>query len=219
MVIKFFRHNKQARASILTIGLSLLSILSLLMATFQVNAWFKSHHTHSTPAIISNFEQTTQYYNGSSWVTLDSNGVIPLKSTDKIRVRIHHKGVSASYIRVSVTGNFYNADTNTLLPQSDTLFNIDLNDNSKWKKINTDSRHIYYSDDFYSWDHSTVIPNIKNASQDTEEFTVSVNQDAFPEEISPHQEYQGELYIHVDAVQPDRYQEFWNITSLPFTLS
>ena len=219
MIYKFLLNNKQARKSVITAALALLSIISLLMATIQVDAWFKSHHTVTTPTAISNFEQKVQYHNGSRWVTLNLNQPIPVKYGDKIRVCIQHKSISATYIRVSVFGNFYNADTGTLLPQSDALFTFDLKDDSQnWKTIKSDPFHIYYANDFYSWDNDAQIPS-PIPTTDLEEFTVCVNPKAFPESISEYQDYTGELFVYVDAVQPDRFQEFWGITTLPFTVS
>ena len=216
-ILKKIWMNKQSRSSLFTSFLSLLLVINLLVATVQITAWFKNHLIIEHDVAVTNFQHTVQYKSGSNWVSVKAGDAIPITisggSVQPVTVRIQHKGKSAVAIRVSAFGNYYNADTSTVLPLSSKgLWTLD-STSSSWGKLSNDD-HLYYKNDYYQYSSQKYIADYTSTYY-TDTFTVTATVD----EISLHQDYKGELYIIVDAVQPDRFQELWGISALPFTLS
>lgn len=221
-------HNKQARTSMITAALAFVLMIAILIATFQVNAWFKSHHTVTTPAIISNFETIVEYgvsvQDGavSTWHTLPVGSAIPLVYKDgavylnnvtsedqSLQIRVTYKGVSAAYCRFSLSGSFRNAATETYLPQNGTLWNAT---GTNWIQS---GEYWYYAKKLGDQhDPAKVVTDYKDTHV-LDTFTVTLNTENLSKNISPHQDYQGELYVTVDAVQPDRVKAFWGINTIP----
>ncbi len=191
--------------------LSALLLIALMVSTPYVMSWFKFKEDVPQPARISNFVTQTEYYNADTgvWTELEAGTPIRLspESISSLKVRVTYQGFSQAYLRATVFGSFKNKHTETVLPQGDVLWT--LGTNSKW--VSSDG-WLYYPE---------VLGSIGTSSSDTkilEEFTVSVNTASLGD-ISDHQEYLSELYILVDAVQPDRWQAHWGISTLPFTVS
>ena len=222
---QILKKNTQMRASLLTMLLSLVAVLSILLAMFQVTAWFVNTETATTDAVLTNFETTVQYaVNGSSsWTPLSGTNAIPIGVTydsansvwnfDTVQLEITYRGKSNAFLRVSAYGSFQNADTQTYLPQSDGLWTIS---GTNWQSSNG---YWYYTQKVGCAHNETASVGSFTDDHTLQTLTVTLDSTKLAQLISPHQDYQGELYIHVDTVQPDRYQEFWNIDALPFSLS
>ncbi len=233
-VLKKLWQNKQSRSSMITAALAFVLMISLLIAAFQVNAWFKSHITVSSPAVITNFDTVVEYCvdeNTNKWITVPTGASIPVslkdgavllnsekinnlaEGYDKIKIRIIYKGKSSAYLRFSLSGSFQNADTGTYLPQLDSIWDAS---GTNWIE---DGEYWYYENklgDIYDPDKSV---NEYKETHELNTFTITVDPTKFPKDISSHQDYQGELFITVDTVQPDRYKAFWGVNELPFISS
>ena len=226
------KKNTQIRTSLLTMLLSLVAVLSIFLAMFQVTAWFKNTETASTPAVLTNFETTVEYSVGNNvWKPLSDGKSIPViinnntvkldvtriddvsVTPDHLQLRITYRGKSDAFIRLSTYGSFQNADTDTYLPQADGLWNLS---GTNW--INNDT-YLYYTKIVGCTHDETASVGSYQETHTMETMTVTIDSSKLADSISPHQDYKGDLYIHVDAVQPDRFQEFWGITELPFSLS
>ncbi|MBQ3069842.1 MAG: hypothetical protein IJD01_07865 [Clostridia bacterium] len=191
--------------------LSAVLLVTLMLSTPYVMSWFKNKLEVPQPARISNFVTQVEYYNADSavWTDLDAGAPIVLSpdAISSLKIRVTYQGFSQAYVRAKVFGSFKNKHTGTFLPQGEDLWT--LGTNSKWV---SSEGWLYYPE---------VLGSIGTSSSDTkilEEFTVSVNT-ASLDDASDHQEYLSEVYILVDAVQPDRWQAHWGISTLPFTVS
>ncbi len=223
--------NKQFRSSLLTMILALVSVFTLLLAMFQVNAWFKNFQTAETDAVLTNFDTKIEYSVGSNtWKVLEDNTGIPLiiqgdtakldvsridgitTTPSTLQIRITYTGKSNAFIRFSAFGNFYNADTKTYLPQKDGLWSVT---GTNWVKNNG---YWYYKQKVGCAHNETLSVGSFSDTHVLKTLTVTLDTTKLASTISPHQDYQGDLYFYVDAVQPDRFQEFWGIETLPFSL-
>ena len=229
--IKHLKTNKDFRSSLLTLLLALSLLISVVMAAFQVNAWFVNTETVKTPALLTNFEYAIEYcidVENDIWRQIETNNSIPVIITENaitldtglignnatvsetFPIRITYKGSSAAYLRVSLSGSFQNMDTSTYLPQTEAFWEINSSD---WVK---NGDYWYYSQKLGdSHDQNKLVGQYKNSQVLT---TINVTPDLskIAESISPHQDYSGKLYLHVDAVQPDRVKAFWDLDELPF---
>ena len=230
--LELIKKNTQFRSSLLTMTLALVSALSILLAMFQVTAWFKNFQTASTDAVLTNFETKVEYSIGNnSWKSLSANTAIPVVisgntvklditrvdgvsvTPSMLQLRITYKGKSNAFVRLSAYGSFQNADTHTYLPQLENLWILK---GTNWQLSNG---YVYYKKIVGCTHDETVSVGSFAQSCTLESLTVTLDATKLSAAISPHQDYQGELYIHVDAVQPDRFQEYWEITQLPFALT
>ena len=219
-MLKTIWTNKETRMSLISLALSVFFVINLLFATVQITAWFKNHTIVKHDVAVTNFLHTVQYKSGNNWIDLNAGSAIPITisngNVQPVTVRIKHQGKSAVAIRVSAFGNYYNADTSTVLPlSSEGLWTLNSTSSSSlWGKLSNDD-HLYYKNDYYQYKSNYNIDDYNTPPIYTDEFTITATID----DVSVHQDYKGELYIIVDAVQPDRFQELWGISSLPFTLS
>ncbi len=207
--------DKRLRKPILSFVLSLLLLVSLIFSTYQITAWFKNQLIVDNPVELTNFTDKIEYSfnNGTSWTLLEKGSAIPLTIQngtlkEQVQVRITHTGNSAAYLRFMMFGGFYNANTNTQLPQTDNFWSISSN---AWTAYNG---YYYYPEKLIK-DQDAKDDEL-NQMVDT--FTVSADISALGN-ISSYQDYEGELYIIAESVQPDRYPVFWGMDTLPFTVS
>ncbi len=183
-------------------------LISMLLIGTQTVAWFKSFDVLDHPGEFSNFVTLVDYsLDGKTWVTVDATKPIPvtLDTLDDIRVRVTYKSAHhTAYLRVSLFGGFYNANTKTYLPQSAGCWSFDLTDTTKW---HLSGEHVYYTEKL------STPETTQDAAMELETFKINAT---LPDTVSAHQAYSGELYIIVDAVQPNRYTQLWEIDRLPW---
>ncbi len=181
-------------------------LMSMLLIGTQTVAWFKSHTVVEHPGEFSNFITLVDYsLDGKSWVTVDATKPIPvtLDTLDDIRVRVTYKSAHhTAYLRVSLFGGFHNQNTGTYLPLTADCWSFSKGESNKWM---TSGDYLYY----------TQLLDTPASSDTLILDTLQVNMTK-PANISNHQAYSGELYIIVDAVQPNRYTQLWGIDRLPW---
>lgn len=230
--LQLIKKNTQFRSSLLTMVLALVSVLSILLAMFQVTAWFKNFENASTDAVLTNFETKVEYSVGNDlWIELSPDSPIPVVLSENavipdatridgvsvtpnsLQLRITYTGKSNAFLRLSAYGSFQNADTKTYLPQSDDLWSVS---GTNWQLSNG---YIYYKKEVGCVHNETASVGSYTKTHTLETLTVTLDSAKLASVISSRQDYQGDLYIHVDAVQPDRFQEYWGISQLPFTLT
>lgn len=179
-------------------------LVTMLLIGTQTVAWFRSVDTFTNDAQISNFVTAASYSQdgGATWTLLQSgDAIITTPDTvNDLQLQISYHGEHAAYLRVSVYGSFYNADTDTYLPQPVDFWSFDGYDSADWL---AHEGYLYYTHKLADSAAVTTLPS----------FSILA---ALPDEISAYQDYEGELYIVVDAVQPDRYPVFWGVSALPW---
>ncbi len=181
-------------------------LISMLLIGTQTVAWFKSYTVVTHPAEFSNFVTSVEYsLDGDSWTAVNADKPIPLTidTVDDIQIRVSYKSAHhTAYLRVSVFGGFYNRNTKTYLPLSENAWSFTTTGLTKWSSLNG---YLYYKELLNTPDGTDILQ--------LETFRLNAT---LPQNISSHQAYNGELYVIVDAVQPNRYQELWGITKLPW---
>lgn len=187
--------------------LSVVLAFSLVLCATQFYAWFRNFLTEENEADISNFLTQVQYsFNETDWSTYSSEQPITVtaENLENLQVKVQYQGQSAAYLRMTVYGNFYNKNTGTVLPIPDSFWSLVPASESDSNWVISDDGYGYYKQRLEQPPHGI----------DLETFGVRA---ALPEDRSLYQEYEGKLYIIVDAVQPDRYPAFWGISELPFS--
>ncbi len=180
-------------------------LVVVMLSTPYAVSWFKNKLEVPNPAILSNFvTEVTYSTNGTDYATLEAGDAIVLspEQLSNLRIQVGYQGFSQAYLRVSVFGSFKNKNTGTFLPQSDAFWMLTGNDS--WV-ADTSGEYLYYSALLEKTDTMTALAA----------FTLSADIASLGD-ISAHQNYESELYVLVDAVQPNRYQEHWGIAELPF---
>ncbi len=228
--VKHMKSDKQFRASVLTLFLALCALISGLFALLQVYAWFINVREAEADLVLSDFDTKIEYrISDKTWKELPAGNALPVimrdgntildvsrlegisSVPDKIELQISYTGISHAYIRASLHGSFRNADTKTYLPQMDGLWRFSGNN---WDE----SGHYWYykhkAGDIR--DPEKTFEQYKDAHVLSDTLTVTVDLSKLSDTISQHQDYEGELFIFVDAVQPDRYTAFWELSKLPF---
>lgn len=192
----------------LLVAVSVVAVILLLAVTFTnpIIAWFKSTLSVQNPAQLTNFTVETQYRFGTSgtFKTVAAGTPIPvtLDNVNTLQVRVRYCGVATHYIRLSLFGGFYNKNTGTYLPmKGDSQSSLFTATGTSWI---TSGGYIYYKS------------MLKDTTEMTEvnAFTVTADTSSWANK-SEYQEYAGEVYVLVDAVQANRIQAFWGITALP----
>lgn len=202
--------TKTRFANITMLITSLLSAVLLvcsMICAHQVNGWFIAQHTVSNPAKLTNFVTAVECSKdgGLTWVS-DAEEypfIITPDNVDDVQIRVSYRGESAAYLRVSLFGGLYNKHTGTYLPQSDAFWSFD--SNATW--LHAD-RYLYYPEKLEKKPEFSTLQPTFGIDADLESLGT----------ISEHQQYEGKLYVIVDAVQPDRYSVHWDIPvgGLPF---
>ncbi len=194
-------------SSVITATLLLVALVCGMFA----RAWFRDYLDVTTPAKISNFDISVEYSIDGTWKTL-KNPEAPIELTssndvNSLQVRITYQGFSAAYLRTKVYGNFYNKHTGTHLPQPEHFWTLSPVSASDWKQ----------SGDY--WYHTSLLHNLDQSKSNDKTplsvLNVSADMSALGE-ISPHQEYAGNVYVVVDVVQPDRCEAFWGVSPTVF---
>lgn len=199
------KHTQKSSRKLILLSALLSAVLTFtsILYSSQVTGWFTVRTSVDNPAKISNFVTEVQYLNPSTstWTKVDAGQPIKITASQDVslQVRLRYRGFSAAYVRVSVFGGFMNKNTGTHLPQSDLIWGMD--SNSKWIKS---GNYLYYPEVLQKKDAMNTLTSF-NVEADLSSAGV----------ISEHQEYESELYILVEAVQPDRISSHWGITSLP----
>ena len=189
--------------------LAAILLISTLSCGYQINAWFIEKDTIRNESTLSNFQTQVEYsIDGSSYTKLAQGGAIAVTpdNVNTLKIRISYKGVSQAYMRVKLYGSFYNKNSGTYLPQAAENDFRKFQNNSSW--VLNDG--FYYYKQKLGNDRSTHLSSFKTIS------TLTMQVDVSSLNKSQYQDYAGNLYVIVDAVQPDRYQPLWGIESLPF---
>ncbi len=220
------KRNRKMYSTLFTVCLALLATISVFVATYQVEAWFKNFATASTDAVLTNFETKVKYaVDDNSWEQAPAGTSIPIviengdvkldvsrlsgvtAVPNSLQIQVTYNGKSSAYLRASVKAVFQNKHTGTVLP----ALNLSFSGSDKWV---TSGDYIYYTEKCGEEHDGTKTPDQYVKSHNLYVFTVSLG-DSNPD-ISKYQDYKGDLYIVVDTVQPDRYEAFWGLESLPF---
>lgn len=181
-------------------------LITLLLIGTQTVAWFKSFDVVENDAALSNFVTLVEYsFNATEeqpvWESVSDGEAIPVTpdKLDDLSIRVNYQSAHhTAYARVSVFGSFYNIHTGTYLPQEEPFWSFVEYDNS-WTLSDS---YLYYNQKLETTGESDTLTLSPFSVQAT-----------FPESVSEHQDYQGDLYVIVDAVQPDRYPVFWTTTT------
>jgi len=188
-----------------------ISLALLLTITFfapSVIAWFKKFISVNNDAQLTNFVTKIEYsLNGNAWNTVSPDDPIRIHSENigNLQIRISYSGIHKSYLRVKLHGDYVNRHSGTHLPSSEELFTP--TGGTGWQ----------LSDGYYYFTSrlgmSSVTGEEATTTQTLGAFKVS---SSLPAGASSYQEYDVELYVMVDAVQCDRYDELWGISPLSF---
>ncbi|MBQ9413564.1 MAG: hypothetical protein IJU16_00390 [Clostridia bacterium] len=195
--------------------ITLLSAIALLMAIavflwgMTIGAWFTPVRNLDQNAQLTSFAVTVQYStnSGSSYSDYTAGTAIPITTSNvnNVRVKVYYQGISAAYLRVKVYGGFYNNafDDHPRLPLPDYFWRLS---GTNWVQKNnaTYGDYAYYKTRFENAQSATAL----NA------LTLSADISALGT-VDTVQPLTGELYIVVDAVQPDRYPALWGINEIP----
>ncbi len=193
----------------LCVTLSLLMLICMFAPPLM--AWFKTSETVHNAAQISNFVTNVQYTTkanptaDSDWKSVQAGAPIEItkEQVGALKIRVGYTGMHKAYLRVKLFGDYMNRHSKTHLstPQETPPFTPV--EAAGWL-LHTDG-YMYYTQTLGSSEGSlTYLP------------TFSVDSDISVYNASEHQEYNAKIYVLVEAVQTDRYDELWNLSSLPF---
>lgn len=195
------------RPLMIVASISLAVLLFSVMFANPIIGWFKAHLQIDNPAEITNFVTAVSYTVDNS-TTTPANGIpyiFAVNSKDTavtIKAALSYQGKSAAYVRVSFCGNYYNKNTKTYLPMADNTEFVTVSNAGEW----IDGKDGY-------WYYPTMLENADELSVFST-MELKTNTAAYAT-MSEKQEYEGELYVIVDAVQPNRMEAFWGRTTSP----
>lgn len=199
-------------SSLISSVLAALLLFSLVFLGTQTVAWFKNHKTIDDPAILTNFEPTVHYsFNGTNFEEFTAGTPIKITPDDfkdgkTLQLHVSYTGESAAFVRVMVSGSFKNEYTGTYLPQPENFWSLS---GDNWV---TEGEYTYFTQLLEKSDDSTTMEKVESKLLNVLYVSTDLSKLG---KISEHQKYSGELYVIVDAVQPDRYDEIWGITTIP----
>ncbi len=206
--------NTKKKILVITSLVMAILLFLALIGGMYARAWFKNVLEIENPAQLTNFITKTEYsFDGTQWTELSAGQAITVSvpnsgvtnDLSKLQVRVSYQGHSAAYIRASVQGNFYNVNTGTYLPQPESFWSLSEKNTSLNQWISSDE-YIYFASRVSKYDTMTALPSDLCVNAKFDELGT----------ISRYQEYEGKVYIIVEAVQPDRYAALWGIDTLPF---
>lgn len=215
--------GKKARL-FLVIGacVSVAALILILFFDSLIGAWFQSTISVDNPALLSNFETKVFYaFEGGAESLLSADEAISVTpdTVEQLQFRVEYRGESAAYLRVRVQSEFYNTISGTRLPQTEDLLALS-NSSTKWC---ADNGYLYYTERLgdNSQTNGSTVPSGTTVTAPATVFSpldgvFSLSADFSALMPSERQQYEGQLYVMVEAVQPDRYPEFWNLSTLPF---
>ena len=206
--MKKLMNNLPFRITLLS-AIALLTAFAVFLWGITIGAWFTPVRKLDQTAQLTSFALTVQYSTngGSSYTAYTAGTAIPVTTANvnNVRIKVSYQGVSAAYLRVKVYGGFYNNafDDHPRLPLPDYFWRLS---GTNWVQKNDAT----YGDYAY---YKTRMKNVASATA-LDVLALSANISALGT-IETTQPLTGEVFIVVDAVQPDRVPAFWGISAVP----
>lgn len=203
--------------------LALILLLTLLVCVF---AWLFYDTGQKPYTGVSNFNLAGEiYFEQEDGTRIDSSkhledGLLQINVTDekadnylgKLRVDVKYTGYSPAYVRVRILEQWIDHQTDTLQPVQYIPYTLyEENGKSHWMDNRTDDLYFYY-------DQLISSSQTKEEADAATEKTIPLVQGVEDNFLSGIRDGAASLYliITVDGVQPNRYQQFWNIETLPW---
>ena len=209
-LVKILARKQWQRPLYIALCISMVLLLTITFFAPSVIAWFKSFIVVKNDGQLTNYTIKTEYsLDGSSWSTYTAGTPIAVSSADasKLQIRVSYTGIHKAYLRVKLHGDYVNRHSGTHLSVIDGTSLFSPSGGSGWKLSNG---YYYYT----SKVGKSNVDGSKSAS--TQVLSAFKVVSSLPSDASAYQEYDTELYVMVDAVQTDRYDELWGLSSLPF---
>ncbi len=207
--VRLMARKQWQRPLYIALCVSLVLLLTITLFAPSVIAWFKSFLTIHNDGQLTNYITTTEYStNGSSWTTLEPGAAIEVSAADaaKLQIRVSYTGIHKAYVRVKLHGDYVNRHSGTHLPAPEDTELFEPSGGSGWV---FSKGYYYYTTKLGKSSDGTAAAS----KQQLNTFKVSAS---LPADASMYQEYDAKIYVLVDAVQTDRYDELWGLSSLPF---
>lgn len=230
---KKFKYSIKSPSFKLTIITLTLLLLSTVLLT---TAWLIIQNYHSAQNVgMSNFNAVGDVYfiNNGSRVDVDTyreaSGLIRVNLSDssapnyfgKLHLDVTYTGVSPAYIRVRVLEQWLNASTDELESMAiDTPYILGSaytlttgEDDESWYDNRLSDLCFYYAKEYGSPENSDALNTNSALAPETLPIITGVNSTFLNRSFAGINLY---LSFTVEAVQPNRYKEFWKLDKLPW---
>ena len=210
------------KKSLLILVVALVAVALIIAVIYTANrsgAWLSDQQNQDMTAQYSNFLISADIKFGNSEAAKDTSGLIPVNvvSTtadnyiDNLRVSLNYKGESQAYVRVKVLEEWRLADqvdgiTEVSAVPNTPLTAYDLADN--WYDNRKYDGYFYYKLPLNAATE-TNIPLITGASGYWRDPEYLPQEDGYPQLTM-------RISVVAEAVQVNRYQQFWHLNKLPW---